>query len=180
MWEVGLLLKNHMCSSKHLQDDVVKEVTFRCSGVEQGEVHRDSLPFPLSSMPTEADKAPAFAGNIHGVVPEVVGKNGGLWFVGESLARAPKLQQGGHSSSEQIKDHWPQESSRQQVSRAAESHKTIGVDLAKKPGQSGLQRPTGESHRIRQVGAARTSTASRAVWSCQRREASALKSDSRI
>ena len=57
-WEVGLLLKKHLSSSEEIEDEVLEEVTSCCSGIDRGRVNRDLLSFPLSSMPTEAEKAP--------------------------------------------------------------------------------------------------------------------------
>ncbi|CAK0801859.1 unnamed protein product [Prorocentrum cordatum] len=60
--EVGLALKCHLCFYEHRHQEVLTEVAERCCDVERGAATvRDLLPFPLSPLPTDAEKAPALA-----------------------------------------------------------------------------------------------------------------------
>ncbi|CAK0857372.1 unnamed protein product, partial [Prorocentrum cordatum] len=60
--DVGLALKCHLRFCEHRQSEVLCEVAERCCDVERGAATvRDLLPFPLSPLPTEAEKAPALA-----------------------------------------------------------------------------------------------------------------------
>ena len=113
----GLLLKNHLFSSEQLQDEVFKEETSRCSGVERrGEVHRDLLPLPLSVMLTEAEAVPSSAGKRR-IGPRGDGEESVScsWVVSVSLEssssvrRAPTRQQSGSTKSEQLEEYRTEE-----------------------------------------------------------------------
>ena len=73
---MGLLLKKHLCLCEILDEDL-REVTSRC-GIGWGEVTRELLPSPLSSMLTVAGMAPFLAGNKDGQAPEVMAENSGI------------------------------------------------------------------------------------------------------